>query len=614
MANAMGPDKLGRDWLFQLALIDAPPEGAFDKLTDIASKALGAPVSLISILDFEQGRQFFKSQKGLPEPWATVRETPLSHSFCQHVAKNDAALCVPDARKDARVSTNGAVKDLNVIAYLGVPIHLPDGAAIGALCVIEHAPRSWSEDDRQTLEVIASCVSDQISLRTEIRKVERLRREQKKLTELYEHAPAMIHSIDQEGRIVQVSDHWLKTLGYERHEVLGRRSVDFLTPKSYKLAVSRYFPQFFKNGVCHNAEYQMVCKSGKIVDVLLSAIAEFDPIEEREISFAVLTDVTEWRNVERESKLIGKRYASIVEAQQELICRYDSDLRLTFVNNAYKRFFQRDDLVGRSFLELVPEHAHAAIRASVAAIKPGTVHTMEHEVKNPDGSIGWQQWTDTAITDDNNEIVEYQSVGRDITRRKLLEQEIQRQATRDHLTDLGNRLAFDRELDHQFQSAQAHDGRFALLFLDVDYFKAVNDTFGHETGDELLQEIAQRIRDAVRKGAFVARLGGDEFAIIATGGRLDQELPRLLERIIGRVCNEAESAADPVAPSLSIGVAVFPDDAQDKKELRRSADAALYAAKAAGRGTWRRFVPGMDGRGRRDEIPATRSQAANCPA
>jgi signal transduction histidine kinase len=149
--------------LAETGLLDSLPEAAFDRYTRLASRVLGAPVALVSLVDTD--RQFFKSIVGLPEPWASARQTPLSHSFCQHVAAADAPLIVEDAREDERVRGNLAIRDLDVIAYAGMPLRAPDGTAIGSFCAIYPEARRWTEEELEVLQDLADAVTGEIALR-----------------------------------------------------------------------------------------------------------------------------------------------------------------------------------------------------------------------------------------------------------------------------------------------------------------------------------------------------------------------------------------------------------------------------------------------------------------
>jgi two-component sensor histidine kinase len=149
-------------------LPDSAAEEAFDRLTRMVTRLLGVPVSLVSLVD--DRRQFFKSQHGLQGPASETRQTPLSHSFCQHVVIAQAPLIVTDAENDPRVRENPAIPDLGVKAYLGVPLTLPSGHVIGSLCAIDGAPRQWSEADLKNLSDVAEIVLSEIGLRREIAK------------------------------------------------------------------------------------------------------------------------------------------------------------------------------------------------------------------------------------------------------------------------------------------------------------------------------------------------------------------------------------------------------------------------------------------------------------
>jgi GAF domain-containing protein len=146
--------------LQRLGLLDTPPEAAFDRLTRVACRVLRAPVGLVSLVD--QDRQFFKSCVGLPEPLASSRQTPVSHSFCQHVVATGRPLIVENAKTNPLVQLNPAVEEMGIVAYAGIPLVTSDGHTIGSFCVIDHRPRLWSFDDIEMLQELAGCVMHEI--------------------------------------------------------------------------------------------------------------------------------------------------------------------------------------------------------------------------------------------------------------------------------------------------------------------------------------------------------------------------------------------------------------------------------------------------------------------
>ncbi|MGJ4930733.1 HWE histidine kinase domain-containing protein [Bradyrhizobium sp. HKCCYLS2038] len=157
------PDRMTA--VLQTELLDSPPEPGFDRVTRLTSRLLQAPASIIALVD--RDRQFFKSSVGLCEPWASLRETPLSHSFCQQVVITAEPLVVNDANQLPLVRDSLSTASLCVIAYLGVPLRLPSGEVIGALCAIDYVPRTWTDDDIAQLTELSEIVMDEIALRTE---------------------------------------------------------------------------------------------------------------------------------------------------------------------------------------------------------------------------------------------------------------------------------------------------------------------------------------------------------------------------------------------------------------------------------------------------------------
>ncbi len=150
-------------------ILDTLPELEFDRVTRLACRLLGTEVALLSLVDAD--RQFFKSSCGLPEPWASARQTPLSHSFCQHVVTSEKYLAIEDARTEPLVADNRAVSELGVIAYLGVPVSAPNGEILGSFCAIAPKPRPWSKDDIALMQDLSGIIESEIALRENARHI-----------------------------------------------------------------------------------------------------------------------------------------------------------------------------------------------------------------------------------------------------------------------------------------------------------------------------------------------------------------------------------------------------------------------------------------------------------
>ncbi len=150
------------DALHATGLLDSDVTPSFDRLARLAAHVLNAPVALVSLVDSD--RQFFKSCLGLPEPWASTRQSPLSHSFCQHAVASREPLLVDDSREHELLRDNLAIRDMGVIAYAGIPLIDPDGHALGTLCVIDSRPRHWTTHQVQLLSDLAASVVTEITL------------------------------------------------------------------------------------------------------------------------------------------------------------------------------------------------------------------------------------------------------------------------------------------------------------------------------------------------------------------------------------------------------------------------------------------------------------------
>jgi diguanylate cyclase (GGDEF)-like protein len=204
----------------------------------------------------------------------------------------------------------------------------------------------------------------------------------------------------------------------------------------------------------------------------------------------------------------------------------------------------------------------------------------------------YPKWiTISTIHNDEGELVNYVASFTDMTERKQWEEEIRRLAMTDPLTALANRNHYQQRLEEAVALSRRLEQPFALLLIDLDYFKPVNDTYGHPVGDKVLQHVAQVLRLCSRDVDTAARLGGDEFAIILapTEALLNVEVPA--QRIIEQLSQPITIGEHTIHIGASIGISFYPTVAPDIETLQRQADMALYQAKASGRGTYRLFKP-----------------------
>jgi PAS domain S-box-containing protein len=337
--------------LHDLGILDSRPEQVFDAIIASAAQACGVPIALISLIDAH--RQWFKANIGLPG----VDETPRDVAFCDHAIRDDSLFEVPDATLDRRFSGNPLVTgNPDIRFYAGAPIVLPGGERIGTVCVIDRTPRRLDDRQREMLHGLAAIVAAMLVQRRQLLSTtSRLADSELRVRRLYEATPAILHSIGHDGRILYVSDRWLALLGYQRHEVVGRLSSDFLAPASQAYAREIVLPAFFRDGRCDRVEYQFMRSDGTTVDVLLSATLERDEHGAVARSLAVLEDVTGTKALMAE---LGRTHAhldAVVDNMSALVGYWDRTAVTRFANRDFQAAvgLPTDRIVGRALSEIV---------------------------------------------------------------------------------------------------------------------------------------------------------------------------------------------------------------------------------------------------------------------
>jgi diguanylate cyclase (GGDEF)-like protein/PAS domain S-box-containing protein len=545
---------------------------------------------------------------------------------------------------------------------------------------------------------------------------EAMRHNEKRFRAMAQHVSDIVAVLDAEGTLVYSSPSATRTMGYGDGERLQRNALELVHPDDLD-EIGRIFDLVLaKPGPTKPIWVRVAHADGSWR--WFEAIAN-NLLDEPAVGGIVVhaRDVTEQHDAAQALRRSERRYRGIVEDQSELICRYQADTTLTFVNEAYARDHDRSvkDLVGTRFLDVIPEEDREFALKMIGSLTPeNPVVTYVHRVRTVDGDIRWHQWTDRVVLDDEGGIAEYQAVGRDITdqriaeeaavksealaneqarvlqlittsapldeilqemcrvvelhvtgarcsiellnedgttarrrsvtapperswskriassvdrrtlgtlsltydhprrpdvehkkvvdlfedlaaiaiERKRYEARLAYQAQHDPLTDLPNRTLFLEFLQLALARTRRRHDTFAVLFFDLDRFKVVNDSLGHDAGDELLVALARRLRGVVRPGDTVARFGGDEFTVLCDDLPLASArdyATDVAERLLQTIRRPFLLDGEEQFLSASIGIALAGPGTERPEGLLRDADAAMYRAKERGKDRWELF-------------------------
>jgi diguanylate cyclase (GGDEF)-like protein/PAS domain S-box-containing protein len=267
------------------------------------------------------------------------------------------------------------------------------------------------------------------------------------------------------------------------------------------------------------------------------------------------------------------------------VCILDPEKRIFDVNPAFKKItgYPRGELVGRHLKSFATDQQDESFYLGICRqldLADGWEGELQHRRKN--GESYRIALSISAVRDERNRLVGFVGAFQDITQRHWEEGRIRQLAYHDPVTQLANRVGFVRRAAEAMEAASNHGHRMACLFIDLDRFKAINDTLGHEAGDHVLREVAARLRSKVRASDLISRFGGDEFVILLPEVTAIEALAPLAEKIAHGLAAPWAFEGNDLAISGSIGIAVFPDHGNDIEELIRRADQAMYTAKARG--------------------------------
>jgi PAS domain S-box-containing protein len=317
--------------------MDSAMEEGFDRLTRLTARLLGVPVALVSLVDDK--RQFFKSALGLGEPWASLRETPLSHSFCRIVVDTNKPLVVTDAHTDVRVQDNLAISELGVISYAGFPLITVDGYTLGSFCAIDVVPREWSEEDLQILRDLTEAAATEIQLRTTMRRMEKQTESlslRDQAIQAAQNGMVIADARTPDTPLLYVNQGFERMTGYRAEEIVGKNCRFLQGGTSDASARSRI------HSALSNAEpCQVTLKNFRKDGSMFWNRLEISPIFAGDGTLThyvgVQTDISDWVEAEAARRESEERFRSAIQAMHEGFVLQGANGEILIVNDAAER-------------------------------------------------------------------------------------------------------------------------------------------------------------------------------------------------------------------------------------------------------------------------------------
>lgn len=533
-----------------LAVLDSGVEPLFDALTKAAAAVTGCPIALISLIDAD--RQWFKSNVGLPG----ISETPRDSAFCAHAILGSGILEVADARHDPRFADNPLVTgEPNIRFYAGAPITLHDGLRLGTLCVIDREPGALDDQQRIALEQLARAAAEALELRRDaISEHAAQEREAAAMRQQMESARSVQQRLHASEALLERSARLAGVGGWELDLVTRRLSwteqacrihdlppgyqptleeaIQFFEPEA-RARIEAAMNRARKDGESWDLQLPVVTAKGRKIQVrVVGAMVYAEDGSPRCLAGAV-QDVTVRTRAVEALEASDRRFRKLFQYSLGFICTHDHEGVLLSINPAAASSlgYPIGEMIGRPLTDFIRLELHQRFRDYLLRIMRNDSDAGMLELVAKDGSL--HIWQYRNVLDDDGDEPYVLVHAQDVTERQLQQRKLREWSIHDPLTG-----SFNRRYLAELTAAQ-HAERWGCIVFDLDYFKHVNDTYGHQRGDEVLVAMASFLSSHVRPQDAVIRLGGDEFLVL-----LREVEDGLTDSVVARL--DADRASAPI--------------------------------------------------------------------
>jgi len=394
-----------------------------------------------------------------------------------------------------------------------------------------------------------------------------------------------------------VSQGCHRLTGYHANELLfnGKISYEYITDPDDRAHVREVVKAALEQRERFDIEYRIVHADGSTRWVWERGAGVVDASNHLVAVEGIIQDITAHKRAFQDLREAERRYHSLFENAIEGIFRTTPEGRYLDANPALARIYGFADTAElgdslrdiRAQLYVDPSRREEFMRIVKAR---GSISGFESQVYRKNRDVIWISENARAVIDDSGQVLYYEGTVEDITERKLYEARIEQQANYDTLTGLANRSLLSDRLEQAILTAASYGTRLAVVFVDLDRFKYINDSLGHHVGDQLLCAMAQRFKSCVRDCDTVARLGGDEFVLLLNGLSDTDNVAILMERMLALISHPWTTSEGEFEVTCSVGVALYPDDGANAQTLLKHADSAMYRAKERGRNNFQFFT------------------------
>ena len=386
-----------------------------------------------------------------------------------------------------------------------------------------------------------------------------------------------------QGRFIRVNNSFCQLIGYTSEELLTRTWMEITQPEDKKTGFE--YSKDLLNGVIpsYRHVHRLIHKNGHHIWVDLTVVVLRDQNGIPLYVVGDIVDITERVLAERALIESEEIYREFVEGTDDLITQVDQQGIITFVNHRSRKIFglSPEECIGLSTFEFVhPDDREASQQAFTSWVDDKIKNTTyENRQISHTGQVFHMLWTINFHYDPQGELTCINSIGRDISKRKVTEHLLEYLATHDTLTGLPNRSLFSDRLRHALLLAKRSSTYIAVMFIDLDDFKSVNDIFGHEMGDQVLKRVAKILQNCVRESDTVARLSGDEFTLAVENIIKPEDPAAIAHKILSELSEPIREDEQQITITASIGISIYPTDGEDENSLLKKADAAMYQVK-----------------------------------